>query len=147
MFRIRGGKYIEIGNKFKAGHLFRLETFPEHSRNTFEETFISIGDGVHCGNNVHIGSVTGVRIDNDVLIGSNITIIDHNHGYAWNDISNESKPSERPLTSKGKIIIEKNVWICDGCIILGGTIIKANSVVPANSVVKGHFQGMSIIKC
>jgi len=42
---------------------------------------------------------------------------------------------KRELTTKGPIIIEDNVWICEGAIILGGVLVGKNAIIAANSVV------------
>ena len=74
-----------------------------------------------------------IVIEDDVLIGESVTIMDHNaHGV----------DPYRRRTSFGtprEIIIKNNVWIGNNVTILPGVIIGENSIVAAGSVVKGKF--------
>jgi acetyltransferase-like isoleucine patch superfamily enzyme len=61
------------------------------------------------------------------MIGPNVSIITSGHPL---------EPSQRRTTTIGKpIVIEKNVWIAAGAIIIGGVTVGENSVVAAGSVV------------
>ncbi|BCZ98077.1 hypothetical protein LEG80045_23330 [Legionella pneumophila] len=61
------------------------------------------------------------------MIGPNVSIITASHAL---------EPSKRRTTTIGKpIVIEKNVWIATGAIIVGGVTVGENSVVAAGSVV------------
>ena len=44
-------------------------------------------------------------------------------------------PLERPLISKGAVVIENNVWVGEGVVIMPGITIGENSIIGANSVV------------
>ncbi|MGC5744516.1 hypothetical protein J4Q03_08415 [Chryseobacterium sp. NFX27] len=77
-------------------------------------------------------------------MASRIYISDHYHG----NISAEDLdkfPAERPLSSKGPVIIEDNVWIGEGVCILPGVTIGENSIIGANSVVNKSFPKNSVI--
>ena len=54
-------------------------------------------------------------------------------------------PSLRPLFSKGEVVIEDNVWVGEGVVILPGVSIGQNSVIGANSVVTKSFPKNSVI--
>lgn len=41
----------------------------------------------------------------------------------------------RKLGVKGDIIIEDNVWLCEGVVVLSGVRIGKNSIIGANAVV------------
>jgi len=126
---------ISIGESFFANKFLRIEVFGDNSQIKLE-----IGNNVAFGQNVHIGVNNHVRILDNVLLGSNILITDHNHGdYSGpNQCSPLDAPVLRKLTTNGYVIINSNVWIGDGVVILpnveigSGTIIGANSVVTKN---------------
>lgn len=133
--RIINSKSIKLGNNVHFGMMARLEchgTFPGT-----ELPKIIVGENTSFGDYCHIGALKGVYIGSNVLGGSGITIIDHNHGNPKSDLSNSevTSPKTRELTSKGVIIIGDNVWICDGVVILAGCSIGSDSVIAANVVV------------
>lgn len=91
------------------------------------------GDEIHVGRNVFINQnctfydLGGLHIADNVMIGPNVSIITASHPLA---------PSKRHTITIGKpIVIEKNVWIATGAIIIGGVTLGENSVVAAGSVV------------
>lgn len=90
-----------------------------------------------------IHSQNKISIGNNVLIAANTQIMDSN-GHS----NNMTNPVER-LNSRdeGKeIIIEDNVWIGTGSIILGGTKIGEGSILSAGSVAKGILKPNSIYR-
>ncbi|MBW4629626.1 MAG: sugar O-acetyltransferase [Brasilonema octagenarum HA4186-MV1] len=91
------------------------------------------GDEIRVGRNVSVNQnctfydVGGLDIADDVMIGPNVSIITTGHPL---------EPSQRRKVTIGKpIVIERNVWIATGAIIIGGVTIGKNSVVAAGSVV------------
>ena len=98
-----------------------------------KEAVIRIGNNVAANNNLFIMARKSIVIEDDVLIGESVTIMDHNaHGV----------DPYRRRTSFGtprEIIIKNNVWIGNNVTILPGVIIGENSIVAAGSVVKGKF--------
>lgn len=107
--------------------------------------FINIGSRVYSGDNLQITSIENVSINDNVLIGRNVTIVDHNHGDR-STYNMDIHPSDRPLISKGPIIIGKNVWIGSNVVILGGVEIGNNAVISANSVVRKNVKSFEIYK-
>jgi virginiamycin A acetyltransferase len=91
-----------------------------------ENTFINSGCVLYSGNGIVIGK--------NVLIAANCILAPVNHEYrsrAKTIISQRFKPT------KGGIIIEDDVWIGAGVIILDGSYIKKGSVIGAGCVVTG----------
>lgn len=99
-----------------------------------------MGKNVSTNNNLFLCARKCIIIKDDVLIGRNVTIMDHNaHGIL---------PTER-RSSKGtarEIIIGENVWIGNYVTILPGTVVGKNSIIGAGSVVKGSFPENVIIQ-
>ena len=44
-------------------------------------------------------------------------------------------PEDRPLISKGPVVIKNNVWVGEGVAILAGVTIGENSIISTNAVV------------
>lgn len=73
----------------------------------------------------------GIKIEDDVLLGSGIHIYVHNHSYTNNSV---------PIIDQGfdfskSVVIKKGSWIGAKVIILPGVTIGENSVIGAGSVV------------
>ncbi|WP_343304830.1 sugar O-acetyltransferase [Chitinophaga niabensis] len=90
-------------------------------------TEIRIGQNVFVNQNCTFYDLGGLDIGDDVMIGPNVSIITTGHPL---------EPSQRRGITIGKpIVIERNVWIAAGAIIIGGVTIGENSVVAAGAVV------------
>ncbi len=126
-------KGIKFGKNVALGNFPRLECY-NVDRNTVK---LEIGDETTFGDYLHIGAISSVVIGKGVLGGSNILIIDHNHGNSTKEELMNSKilPRERIISSKGGIIIGDNVWIGDDVKILGSVNIGHGSVLAANSII------------
>src|ERR1700744_3017218 len=79
--------------------------------------FTAGGDEIRVGRNVFVNQnctfydLGGLDIADDVMIGPNVSLITAGHPLA---------PSERRAATIGRpIVIEKNVWIAAGSIIIG----------------------------
>jgi acetyltransferase-like isoleucine patch superfamily enzyme len=134
---------IEIGENFNSFARLRLEAFKEHNGVRFEPNLI-IGNNVSMNYDCHIGCINKIVIEDNVLIASKVFITDHSHG----DISNEAfliPPSKRILSSKGPVIIRKNVWIGEGVVIMPNVEIGENTVIGANSVVTKDIPSNSVV--
>lgn len=136
-------QYIKIGKGFKALYNLRIEAWDEYRGQKLLPEII-IGDNVILNTDVHIGAINKIVIHDNVLIASRVFISDHFHGDATVE-SLKLPPAERPLVSKGPVVIEKNVWIGEGVSILSGVTIGEGSIVGANAVVTKSFPAYSII--
>jgi acetyltransferase-like isoleucine patch superfamily enzyme len=88
---------------------------------------IRVGHNVFVNQNCTFYDLGGLAIADDVMIGPNLSIITAGHPL---------EPSQRrAATIRKPIVIEKNVWIAAGAIIIGGVTVGENSVVAAGSVV------------
>ena len=139
--RINGGECISIAEKTSFGDYFYLTTWPKLVKN---RPYIKIGSGCNFGAYNHITCTNKIEIGNNVLTGKWVTITDNNHG----DTSLESlqiPPCEREIVSKGPVIIEDNVWICDKATILPGVKIGAGAVIAANAVVTKDVPSFCVV--
>jgi acetyltransferase-like isoleucine patch superfamily enzyme len=86
-----------------------------------------IGRNVFVNQNCTFYDLGGIDIADDVLIGPNVSLITSGHPV---------EPSRRrDFTIAKPIVIERNVWIAAGAIIIGGVTVGENSVVAAGAVV------------
>ncbi len=95
---------------------------------------LKIGKKVMLNTNVTIDCRQKIIIGNNIIMGPNISIFDNDHNFKINN--NDFRCKE--------IIIEDNVWIASGVIILKGTHIGKNSVVAAGAVVLSDVPENSI---
>ena len=142
-FVIAGEKYISLGKNIRSKPRFQIEAFDEIGDMKFSPEII-IGNNVSINYDVHIGCVNKVVIGNGVLIASKVFITDHSHG-GTDLCSLTVPPSNRPIISKGPVIIEDNVWIGESVAIMPGVKIGHNSIIGANSVVTKNVPAYSIV--
>jgi acetyltransferase-like isoleucine patch superfamily enzyme len=137
--RIKGISRLRIGRDFKAlDHLWLEAVEGDRAGNLYKPTLV-IGNDVAFGQSVHVAATNCVRIGNDVLVGSRVIITDHNHGIYKGDMQSSplQRPADRLLSSSAETVVEDNVWIGDGVVVLPGSHIGKGSIIGANSVVNG----------
>ena len=91
---------------------------------------LSVGVRFGCNTGTYINALGGIKIGNHVLLGNNVTISAGRH-----EIDNLSYSIIENPTVPLAIMIEDDVWIGSGAIIMPGVTIKKGSVIGANSVV------------
>ncbi len=91
---------------------------------------LSIGDNVSIHKNSYIDALGEIVIGNNVSIATDTKIISFNH--TWDDLS---KPIKYNKLLPKKILIDDDVWIGAGAVILAGIKIEKRVVVGALSVV------------
>lgn len=99
---------------------------------------LAFGDRCFFNCNACITAWGKTVIGNDVLVGPNVVIFDHNHDYrATGGVTSQHMKF-------GEIKIGNNVWIGAGAIILAGTDIGDGAVVAAGSVVNGKVPAKTV---
>lgn len=99
---------------------------------------ILIGQNTTVGYNTNIFSSKKITIGDDCMIAANVYIVDSDHGTARNQLMN----NQENITDE--IIIENDVWLGAGAVILKGSYISKGCVIAANSVVKGRLEPYGI---
>ena len=144
--RLAGLKSISVGNNFYAGRGFWMEGIYNYAGEKYTP-ILKIGDNFCAAHNVHISINNSLEIGNNVLIGSKVLITDHTHGaYDLPSIDNlKIPPINRKLSKNGFVIVEDNVWICDGAVIAAGVTIGKGSIIGPNSVVSKNVDQYSLV--
>ena len=101
-----------------------------------------IGDRTHLGYGLTISVGNSVKIGNDCLIAGGCFIAD-NDGHP---IDPYRRIRKEPVNGEeiDPVVIEDNVWIGTGSVILKGVTIGEGSVVAANSLVTRSIPPYSI---
>lgn len=101
---------------------------------------LTIGKRTALTRNIVIGCNCSITIGNNVLIGEFVSIRDMNHNYSRIDV---------PIAEQGEsakpIIIEDDVWIGRGSIIMGGVTIGRGAIIAANSVVNDNVEPHAVV--
>jgi virginiamycin A acetyltransferase len=102
---------------------------------------VVIGDHCYINSGCVLYSGNGIRMGHHVLVAANCTLAPVNH--ACRD-RNRLIVEQRFLPGKGGIVIEDDVWIGAGSVILDGAIIRRGVVVGACSLVRGALDAYGI---
>ncbi len=141
--QLRGGQYMQIGNRFSAGKDLTLQAWDSYAGQNFSPC-LTIGDDVMFTDQIQVSCAYQIKIGNHVLIGKNVYISDNSHGNA--DMSAvDIPPLDRPLTGKGPVIIGDRVWIGTGAVILPGVTIGENAIIGANAVVTKDVPAYAVV--
>jgi acetyltransferase-like isoleucine patch superfamily enzyme len=130
---VRGLKYITVGDKTSIGTQVELTAWDKYKGQCFCPEIV-IGSGVSIRDYSQVTAIRSIRIGNGVRTGPNVLITDNAHGASVAELL-ETAPNLRPLSSKGPVVIEDNVWIGTKSSIMPGVRIGRGSIIAANSVV------------
>lgn len=132
-YTVKNPQYIEIGDNFSALERFRIEAWDMYGEDNFVPS-IKIGNNVIFNTDVHIGCINSIQIGDNCMFASRIYITDHHHGEPTIQML-KLAPKDRPLISKGPVIIKNNVWVGEGAAIMPNVTIGENSIIATNAVV------------
>lgn len=142
---INCGQYIEIGDNFSGGNNLTLECWDSYrdSGKKYKPELI-IGNNVTFTSDTQISCAHKVVIGDNCLFGRYVYISDNTHGKGdFSDL--DISPIERELSSKGPVIIGKNVWVGRCSTILSGVTIGDNAIIGANSVVNKDVSANAVV--
>ncbi len=102
---------------------------------------IVIGERVTINSGCVLYSGNGIVIGNGVAIAANCVLAPVNHAFSERD-----RPiiEQRFQPSRGGIVIEDDVWIGAGCVLLDGAILRRGVVIGAMSLVRGEVPEYAI---
>lgn len=117
-----------------------LVSIQKRSYISAENAKLSIGNNTHFNfENLIIADGGEIVIGNNCIFGPRVIIRSSNHRY-----ENKNENIIDQGHKANKIIIEDDVWVGAGVIILPGSIIKTGSVVSAGSIVRGTIEPYGI---
>ena len=93
--------------------------------------------GPHCV----LYSGNGISIGKHVLMAPNVCVMPTNHAFDRRDITIDR---QRFQPSRGGVVIQDDVWIGAGAVLLDGTHIERGAIIAAGSVVRGRVPGYQI---
>ncbi len=129
-YSFKNEQYISIGDDFTGGRNVKIHAWVVDNN----QPVIDIGNDVTITDNCYISACNKVVIKDGVLLGVNAFVTDNQHGeISSNEIS--IAPNKRRITSKGPVVIGKNVWIGRNVCIMPNVVIGEGVIVGANSVV------------
>lgn len=91
-------------------------------------SYITVGSGTFANYGLTALDVAPITIGNDVQIGPNVQLLTPTHPL-------DAEQRRAKLEAAEPIVIEDNVWLGGGAIVLPGVTIGANSVIGAGAVV------------
>lgn len=127
---LTGTEHISIGRDCYLGQGTELATLEYHFSQKLYPC-LTIGNHVRCVGGCRITCAGNIKIEDDVLLGPEVFITDHNHGM---DPSYPGGYSSQPLIIKD-VRIGKSVWLGQRVCVMPGVHIGEHSIVGANSVV------------
>jgi acetyltransferase-like isoleucine patch superfamily enzyme len=83
----------------------------------------------------------GVKIGDAVAIAANCTLAPTNHEFGDR---NRLIREQGFQPSRGGIVIEDDVWVGAGVVLLDGALIRRGAVIAAGSVVRGEVEAYAI---
>jgi acetyltransferase-like isoleucine patch superfamily enzyme len=102
---------------------------------------VSVGDNCYIGTGAELYPWNApIGIGNNVLIAAGVRMITRKHGFG--DLSH---PMARQGYTNAPIVIEDDVWIGFGAVILPGVTIGRGSIVGSNSVVTRDVEPYTIV--
>lgn len=129
--RIRKNCRLELGDKCHITDHVTLRIAAHGDLVIKSSSSISQQTIIVCHDNIQIG--------NNVMIGPNVTIYDHDHDFRAKGLMNQKGYVTSP------IVIEDNVWIGSNVIVLKGVRIGEGSVIASGTLVTKDVPPNTII--
>jgi acetyltransferase-like isoleucine patch superfamily enzyme len=139
-FKIIGSRNIRIGNNVYIGSNSSIAAIERDIDGTTYNPEIIIGNNFSATSALQIHSTNRIEIEDDVLIASNVFLVDCTHGFNHIDIPYISQP----LQDHRNVKIGRGCWVGQNVVILQGVTIGEMSIIGANSVVKDNIPAYCI---
>jgi acetyltransferase-like isoleucine patch superfamily enzyme len=119
--------------------------YGENAHVQWSTTFWAPNRKIRLGNNVGIGRhceiTSDLTIGNDVMLASHVGLISRN-AHRYDVVGMSMFQSQRG--DKGEIVIEDDVWIGFGAIVMSGVRIGRGSIIASGSIVQNDVPPYSI---
>jgi acetyltransferase-like isoleucine patch superfamily enzyme len=125
-------------------HLSGRSTFAGALRNDGRRPRLIVGDDTYLGHRLILSA------DDEVVIGKHVHVADDVYicGYdahPMDPIARRSQPGPVDYTGASRIVIEDDVWICQGAIVLKGVHVGKGAVIGAHAVVTKDVPAGAIV--
>lgn len=99
-----------------------------------EASVINSGCVLYTGN--------GIRIGRMVSVAANCTFAPTNHAFG-----DRHRPIQQQgfMPSRGGIVVEDDVWIGVGCVLLDGAVLRTGCVIAAGTIVRGEVAAYTVV--
>lgn len=138
---LRMARSIEIGRYCRMGRYLLLRCYEAG----YGKPLLKIGDRVNIGDYTTISCCNKIIIEDNVRMGRMVIITDNSHGHTDSIEELILNPIDRPLVSKGPVVIEECVWIGEKVSIMPNVTIGKGAVIAANAVVTKSVPPYSIV--
>lgn len=139
---LKGADHIRLGDRLYIGKDIVWEVYDRFGDQTFSPS-LTFGSDCSFGDGGHITCINNVTIGNGVRMGRKVFITDNSHGSS--ERSQLDMPAhQRPMASKGPVVIEDYAWIGEMTCIMPGVTIGRGSIIAANSVVTKDIPPYSV---
>lgn len=139
LWRLRGatlGRGVKIGPRamIRKPWNVRMGDYSIVEANAYfnvakESGSVTVGERSFVGYGAELNSIQGIEVGDSVLIAPYCFISDHNHRYL------KGKPIARQGCDAERVVIESDVWLGCGVVVLMGVRIGEGAVVGAGAVV------------
>ncbi len=136
--RIVRPRFISIGDNVRIGTGTQIFTHPE--RGEPRGIILRIANDVHIGNYNIIGARKSVVLEENVMLGPWVIIVDHSHQYENVEIPVKSQA----ITKGGYVRLEKDCWVGANVFIFPNVTIGRHAVIGAHSVVNRDIPPYSV---
>lgn len=98
---------------------------------------IRVGQRVFINHGCTLNDIGGIDIGDDVMLGPNVSLLSSGHPV-------EPLNRNRRITA-APIVIDRNVWVAAGAIVVQGVTVGADSVVAAGAVVANDVPPATLV--
>ena len=131
-------RFISIGDNVRIGKNTDIYVHPKHPG--LKEFILEIGNNVHIGNYNIIGARNSVVLEENVLLGPGVIIVDHSHHY-----DNVEIPIKLQAVSEGGLVrLERDCWVGANVFIFPNVTVGRHAVIGANSIVNRDIPPYSV---
>ena len=142
ILRYKDRKSIVISDRVYIGAFSVLIVLDDVSPNAYKESYLSIGTDTYIGEGNNIRAAGGqIRIGANCLISQHVTIVASNHNMKPDQLIKKQGWSK----DNNFVVINDDVWIGAGSIVLPGITIGTGAVIAAGSVVTKNVEEYAIV--
>lgn len=102
---------------------------------------VIIGKNVTINSGCILYTGNGIRIGDNVAVAANCVFAPVNHAFGKKDVLIRE---QRFQPSRGGILLEEDVWVGAGCVLLDGAILRKGCVIGAMTLVRGEVPAYTV---